>query len=98
MVSGTTLLDSLRQHDVLDEYEVAHVRAAKVRHKRNEILLDFISRTSKEQYEKFLECLLESKQVHVYNQLQSEHFNLWGSFQFVRLKAFDDLKFFVSLQ
>ena len=72
MVSGTTLLDCLRQHEVLDEFEVALVRAAKVEHKRNEILLDFISRTSSEQYEKFLDCLLESKQEHIYNQLQSK--------------------------
>lgn len=63
--SKRTLLDILLQCEVLDEHELDEIRNLTVRHDRNVKLLDFILRTTPEQYEKFLEALQESHQDHV---------------------------------
>ena len=64
-----TLLNYLLQYEVLDEQETAEIRALAVRHKKNEKLLDFILRSTSEQFNKFLEALNESGQKHVCGQL-----------------------------
>ena len=69
MEAEGTLLNYLLQYEVLDEQETAEIRAIAVRQRKNEKLLDFVMRTTSEQYDKFLEALKESKQEHVCNEL-----------------------------
>ena len=46
MEAKGTLLDCLKQCEVLDEQELDEIRALTVRHERNAKLLDFILRTT----------------------------------------------------
>ena len=73
MEAEGTLLDCLKQCEVLDEQELDEIRALTVRHERNAKLLDFILRTTSTQYDKFLEALRESRQERVYNKLHSKY-------------------------
>ena len=66
METGGDLLDRLYQNEVLDEQEVAEIRAINLRHKKNEKLLEFILRTTSTQYNTFLKALKESKTEHVH--------------------------------
>ena len=72
MEAEGTLLDWLKQYEVLDEQELDEIRALTVRHERNAKLLDFILRTTSAQYDLFREALKESKQEHVYITLHRE--------------------------
>jgi len=66
------LLNLLYQYEVLDEQETAEIRALTVGHKKNGRHLDFMMRTTPEQYGKFLEAIKESSQDHVYSGLSGE--------------------------
>jgi len=63
------LLDTLLQLDVLDEQEVDDVRSKVTDHGRTDQLLQYILRSSYEQYLQFLEALNESNHQHVYIKL-----------------------------
>jgi len=64
-----TLLDRLLQAAVLDQREVAEVRSKVTDHERTDQLLQYILRSSHEQYQQFLGALNESNHQHVYNRL-----------------------------
>ena len=72
MDSDSLLLNHLLQFNVLDEREVAEIRALTDRQSKNEKLIDILLRTTTAQYGKFLEALQESKQYHVHDGLLSD--------------------------
>ena len=66
METEGALLNLLYQHEVLDEQEVAEIRAINLSHKKNEKLLEFVLRTTSTQYETFVRALKESNPKHVH--------------------------------
>ena len=69
MEPDALLLSHLQQFNVLDEQEVAEIRTLTVRQSKNEKLINFLLRTTTQQYVKFLEALQESKQYLVHDGL-----------------------------
>ena len=56
-LSDETLLNNLFQENVLDSLEVVEIRSKTTDHDMIALLLQFILRITKEQFEKFLEVL-----------------------------------------
>jgi len=70
-LTDPTLLDTLLEVSVLDQREVAEVRSKVTDHERTDQLLQYILRSSYEQYQQFLEALSKSNHQHVYNRFMT---------------------------
>jgi len=68
--TDSTLFDILLQAAVLDQQEVAEVRSKVADPEKTDQLLQYILRSSYEQYQQFLEALNESNHQHVYDSLR----------------------------
>lgn len=73
MVSGSGLLDRLRVALVLNEEEVESITAQRCESERVERLLNIIMRTSEQQYEMFLCCLVDADQKFISDTLRGKN-------------------------
>jgi len=92
MATESVLLDALLEAGVLDAQEVDEIRSKETKQRRNNELLNYIVRTSEEQYQQFLECLNRASHQHVYDKLTGRLFNL---FSFKNSRHFLFLHFFL---
>ena len=67
------LLDHLFECRVLDQQELESINAIPVSSDKNRQLLEYVKRSSQEQYLSFLECLRRSDQPHVFDCLIATH-------------------------
>jgi len=72
-LSRGILLDALLETRVLNSQEVEEIRSKNTEHDKVDQLLHFITRTSHEQYQKFLESLNNADHQHVYIHLRGKH-------------------------
>ena len=68
-LSDEKVLNNLFQVDVLDSLEMGEIRSQTTDYDKIVLLLQFILRTTEEQFEKFLEVLNKTNHMHVCRQL-----------------------------
>ena len=69
---------NLLQEYVLDSLEVKEIRSQTTDHDKIALLLQFILRTTKEQFEKVLEVLNKTNHKHVCHQLEACMPSTWS--------------------
>jgi len=74
--TDSILLDTLQEAAVMDQQEVDDVRSKVTDRKGTDQLLQYILRSSYEQYQQFLEALNKSKHQHVFKRLTGLKFYL----------------------
>jgi len=82
-LSDPALLDFLLELDVFNQWEVAEIRSRPTDHDGIDLLLQFILRTSPDQYQQFLGSLQRANHKHVYNKLTGIKYNQYGYHFFV---------------
>ena len=65
----TQLLDNLLQSGVLNQQELEEINVVKVGSNKNRLLLEYIKRSSRAQYDRFLKCLTRSHQQYIVDTL-----------------------------